>query len=140
MLRRVAVLGAVFALVLSQVGTGLAASPGRAGARVEQALTKALESGPTRFVVEFAARPDFKGASKIKDHGKRAGFVVDRLKATAEASQAPALALVRGLKGARAASYWLGNSLFVTGDAKLVAKLAKLGGVSSIHLPKVYPT
>ncbi|HET7473966.1 MAG TPA: carboxypeptidase regulatory-like domain-containing protein [Candidatus Limnocylindrales bacterium] len=139
MSRRVAVLVAVFALVLGQVGSALAADPQRASAPVDKALTKALESGPARFVVEFGARPDLKAAARIKEHGKRAGFVVDRLKATAKASQAQAVALVRGLKGANAKSYWLGNSLFVTGDAKLVTKLAKLDGVTSIHLPKVYP-
>src|SRR5690242_604534 len=101
-IRRVAVLVAAFALVLGQVGSALAASPRGAAAPVDKALTKTLAAGPTRFVVEFGARPDLRPAVKIKEHGKRAGFVADRLKATAKASQAEALALVKGVKGAKA--------------------------------------
>lgn len=93
MIRRAAVLVAAFVLVLGQVGSTMAASPQGAGAPIDRALKKALEAGPTRFIVEFAARPDLRGAAKIRDHGKRAGFVVDRLKATAKVSQAEALAI-----------------------------------------------
>src|SRR3954470_2176384 len=139
MIRRAAVLVAAFVLVLGQVGSTLAASPPGAASPMDHALKKALDAGPTRFVVEVAARPDLRPAAKIHDHGKRAGFVADRLKATAKASQAEAIAIARATKGTHAASYWLGNSLFVNGDAKLAARLAKLKGVSSVHLPKVYP-
>ena len=101
MIRRAAVLVAVFVLVIGQVGATLAASPPAAkSAPIDKGLLKTLESGPTRFIVEFGARPDLRGAAKIKDHGKRVGFVVDRLHATAKASQAEALAIAKAAKNA----------------------------------------
>ena len=140
MARRAAVLLAAFILVIGQAGFALAASPPTpTTAPIDKALQKALQAGPARFIVEFAATPDLRGADKIRDHGRRVGFVVDRLKATAKASQAAALATVKGLKGANAKSYWLANRLLVTGDAKLAAKLAKLPGVRALSSTKIYP-
>ena len=140
MARRAAVLVAVFVLVLGQVGSTLAASPPKArSAPIDHGLLKTLESGPTRFIVEFGARPDLRGAPRIKDHGKRVGFVVDRLRSTAKTSQAEALAIAKGAKGANPTSYWLANRLLVSGDAKLAARLARLPGVASIQPTKIYP-
>jgi len=140
MIRRAAVLVAVFVLVIGQVGSTLAASPlGPRSAPIDKGLLKTLEAGPTRFIVEFSARPDLRGATKIRDHGKRVGFVVDRLRATAKTAQAEALAIAKATKGTNAKSYWLANRLLVTGDAKLAAKLAKVAGVASIQPTKIYP-
>jgi subtilisin family serine protease len=140
MIRRAAVLVAVFVLVIGQVGATLAASPPTAkSAPIDKGLLKTLESGPTRFIVEFGARPDLRGAAKIKEHGKRVGFVVDRLHATAKASQAEALAIAKATKNANPQSYWLANRLLVTGDDKLAAKLARVKGVASIQPTKIYP-
>src|SRR5881392_3126757 len=140
MIRRAAVLVAAFVLVIGQVGSTLAASPpAPRSAPIDKGLLKTLEAGPTRFIVEFAARPDLRAATKIKDHGKRVGFVVGRLQSTAKASQAAALAIAKAIKGADPKSYWLANRLLVTGDTKLAARLAKVPGVASIQPTKVYP-
>jgi subtilisin family serine protease len=140
MIRRAAVLVAAFVLVIGQVGATLAASPPAAkAAPIDKALQKTLDAGATRFIVEFGARPDLRGAAKVKDHGKRVGFVVDRLRATAKTSQAEALAIAKATKGANAKSYWLANRLLVTGDAKLAARLARVPGVASIEPMKIYP-
>ena len=140
MIRRAAVLVAVFVLVMGQVGATLAASPPAArSAPIDKGLLKTLEAGPTRFIVEFGARPDLRPAARIKDHGKRVGFVVDRLRSTAKTSQAAALAIAKATKSANPTSYWLANRLLVTGDAKLAARLAKVAGVASIQPAKVYP-
>lgn len=141
MIRRAVVLFAAFILVIGQVGAVLAAAPAASphAAPIDKALLKTLEAGPARFLVEFSAQADLRGAAKLKDHGRRAGFVVERLKATAKTSQIEALAIVAKVKGANPKSYWLANTLVVTGDLKLARKLASLSGVSSIHPPKIYP-
>jgi subtilisin family serine protease len=140
MIRRAAVLVAAVVLVLGQVGSAFAAAPpATRSAPIDRGLLKQLEAGPARFIVEFSARPDLRGAAKLRDHGKRVGFVVDRLKSTAKTSQAEALAVAKATKGANPRSYWLANRLLVTGDAKLAARLAKLPGVASIEPTKIYP-
>ncbi|HKG58028.1 MAG TPA: carboxypeptidase regulatory-like domain-containing protein [Candidatus Limnocylindrales bacterium] len=134
-------------LVIAQVGTAFAAaaattrpdSAASAAAKIDKTLSKTLEKGATRFIVEFAAKADLRGAAKQKTHAGKAKFVFDALTATAKKSQAAALAVVKGVKNAEARSYWLTNSLIVTGDAKLAAKLAALKEVSSVHPTKIYP-
>jgi len=132
----------LFALILAlgQAGSTFGAAPPAARpAPIDKGLLKSLEAGPTRFIVEFSARPDLRGAGKIADHGKRVGFVVDRLRSTAKTSQAAALAIAKATKGANPTSYWLANRLVVTGDAKLAARLAKVPGVASVEPTKIYP-
>src|SRR4051794_37110 len=110
-----------------------------AAAKIDKTLSKTLAKGATRFIVEFTAKADLSAAAKQKSHGKKATAVFNALTATAKKSQAGALAAVKGVKGANARSYWLTNSLIVTGDAKLAAKLAALPDVSLVHPTKIYP-
>ena len=70
----------------------------------------------------------------------RSGTAVYKaLTATAKASQAEAIAVAQATKGSNPKSYWLTNSLLVTGDAALATKLAALSGVTSVHAQKIYP-
>ena len=146
MARRFLSLLAAFALVMSQAGGALAASaprgaaaPGSVAAPIDAELLGALEAGTAdRFVVEFTAKADLRGASKIHDHGKRGQFVLDALTGNAKRSQAGATALARRF-GAEATTYWLTNVLVVKGDAKLAKEFARLPGVTSIRAPKTYP-
>ena len=132
-------------LVLAQAGSALAltAGPARsataaAAAKVDKGLAKTLAGGPTRFVVEFAARADLASAAKVKDHGKRGQAVYSALTKTAVASQGKALGLAK-TRGKDAQSYWLANELLVTGDAQLAKDMAAIPGVVAVRAPHVYP-
>ena len=83
-----------------------------------------------------------RGAARGKDRAHRGTAVVrGARRRRREGSQARgAHASPRSVKGSNAKSYWLTNSLLVTGDAKLARRLAKvLSGVTSVHAQKVYP-
>jgi subtilisin family serine protease len=107
-------------------------------------LQAKLERGEvSRFVVDFAATADLKGAGKLKSKEAKGKFVVATLKTTAAQSQAEARTLVAKTKGARATSAWLTNSLFVASSGKAAAKLARdlarLDGVTAVREEKIYP-
>jgi subtilisin family serine protease len=139
--------GLALLLVASQVATVAASAGGLAGsgraaaaAKIQKGLEGSLTDGSKdRFVVEFDAKADLRGAAKIKDRTKKGAFVLDALRKTANGSQAAAVALVKGTRGARAQSYFLANELLVHGDAKLASKLAALPGVRAVRAEKVYP-
>ena len=143
MARRLFAALAACVLIVGQAGSALAttsARPAATSAPVDSALLAALQGGGTqRFIVEFASKADLHGASKFKEHSQKGAFVLKALQATARISQGQALQVLKGIKGANPKSYWLTNSLVVTGDAKLAQKLAKLSGVSSVHAQKIYP-
>lgn len=146
MARRLLAVIAAFVLVIGQAGATLAsgaatgrAADGSAAAPIDRGLQAELDQGATRFIVQFSAKADLRAARNEKTHGRRARAVYDALNATAKGSQAAALQAVKGLKGANPKSYWLTNTMIVTGDAKLAKKLASIKGVSSIEPMKVYP-
>lgn len=118
-------------------GGGLAAAPAKA--KIDPALQEAFKSGAQRFVVEFAASADLRKASRVRDKSPRGAAVIRTLKSTARDSQAQALRIAKSVKGSKPASYWLTNSLFVTGDAKLAKRIAAIRGVTNLHLSRVYP-
>src|SRR5262249_34678638 len=137
MFRRASVALAAAFLLVAQVAFAASTPPslgdGQAAlsAPITKALRDALTTGPQRFVVEFTAKADVKAAAKgkAKSHGERGAAVYAALAATANASQADALKIARATKGANARSYWLTNTMYVTGDAKLAKKLAAVKGV-----------
>jgi len=146
MARRLVAVTAAFVLVLGQAGAALAAAAATNGgqqsatsAPIDKSLLAALDSGGVdRFIVEFTAKPDLRGATKIKEHGKRGAFVLTTMTANAQRSQAAGIALAKNA-GAKAKSYWITNSLVVRGDSKLAKEFAKLAGVKTVRALKVYP-
>ncbi|OGO53390.1 MAG: hypothetical protein A2Z32_03545, partial [Chloroflexi bacterium RBG_16_69_14] len=135
----------ISAVVASTAGVGTSQG-GRsaAPAKDDKDLLAKLERGDvSRFVVDFAASADLKGAGKVKSKEAKGRLVVAELKATAARSQKDARALVAQTKGAKATTAWLTNSLFVdaTGNAaaKLARDLARLDGVTSVRGEKIYP-
>ena len=141
--RILAVVAAVL-LVAGQVAAAAAPPPGArevtSAAPIEKGLLAKLEKGVQRFVVEFSAKTDVRAAAKgKKGHAQRGAAVFKALSATANSSQAAALKIARAVNGSNAKSYWLTNTMYVTGDAKLARKLASVKGVSGIHATKVYP-
>lgn len=109
-------------------------------AEIEAGLLDKLRSGTTdRFMVEFKAKADLSGAPSVKDFRGRGQFVLQALQLTANRAQAEALGVVRGTSGARAESFWLQNTIVVTGDSQLAQRLARLPGVASVHSERIYP-
>ena len=145
---RVLVILTALAVVLGPVAAAPGAGPARDGrvlapvgpAPIEEGLLAELESGTTdRFVVQFGARPKLGRANEIRDFRARGRFVLDALTETATAAQADALRLVRGTRGAHAQSYWLRNTLIVSGSARLAEQLARLPGVEEVRAERVFP-
>ena len=109
-------------------------------AEIDTGLLAQLEAGATdHFVVEFAARADLSRAAGIADPSVRGRFVLDALTATANASQAAALNLVKATPNAKAQPFWLRNVMIVRGDARLAAALARLPGVVAVRPERSYP-
>ena len=143
-LPRVLVLLTALSLIATPVGAftarGPAASRQAAAAPVEAGLLDDLRTGKIdRFIVEFAPRPNLDRASGIRDFGARGRFVVNAL-VDASGVQADAIALVGRSAGAQAESFWLRNTLVVSGGgADLARTLAGLRGVTAVRAEKVYP-
>lgn len=122
---------------LAPSGDSAKAAPPKA--TIDKALLQAFSEGDQRFVVEFAAKADLRAAARQKSRSLRAGAVVDALKDTARKSQGQALKLANATKGSNPKSYWLTNSLVVTGDETLARRLVRVTGVTSVHAQKIYP-
>jgi subtilisin family serine protease len=146
MARRLLPVVAAFVLIVGQAGAALASASATGGpasatasAPIDKGLLAAFGKGDQRFIVEFASKADLRAAAREKVHANRTKAVLDTLSATARGSQAEALKIAKGVKGANPKSYWLTNVLLVTGDEKLARKLAAVKGVTSVHPQKIYP-
>jgi subtilisin family serine protease len=132
-----------------RLGAGLTAGPGAWAAPPQPANSASVDgtkpvrtaevAESERWVVEFEARADVSGATRLDDKRARGRYVRDRLVATASRSQGPALDLVEDTAGASAQSYWLRNVLVVDGDADLAAELAQLDGVREVRPERIFP-
>ena len=111
----------------------------QSAAPIDKKLLAKFKDGKQRFVVEFAAKADLRAATKGKVRAQRGTAVYKALSATAKSSQAQALEVARAAKGSNPKSYWLTNSLLVTGDVGLARRLAAVTGVTSVHAQKIYP-
>ena len=111
----------------------------QSAAPIEKQLLAKFKDGKQRFVVEFSAKADLRAATRGKVRAQRGTAVYEALTATAKGSQVEALRVAGSVNGSNPKSYWLTNSLLVTGDLKLARRLAALSGVSSVHAPKIYP-
>src|SRR5258705_2300893 len=146
MARRLLAVLAAFVLIVGQAGATLACSAvtgGQHGTTASAPIAKKPLSdfgkGSQRFIVEFASKADLRAAAKQKGHAARAKAVFDALSLTAKGSQAEAIKVAQTVKSANPKSYWLTNSLVVTGDEALARKIAALKGVTSVHPQKIYP-
>ncbi|MCI1642582.1 MAG: carboxypeptidase regulatory-like domain-containing protein [Actinomyces sp.] len=101
-------------------------------------LTDAVRSELTAdqaadFWVKMADRADLSPATGIADRTERGQYVVDRLKATAQDSQADAIDSLKKA-GADYESFWISNRILVKGgDLTLATQLAADPEVKEIH-------
>jgi subtilisin family serine protease len=92
---------------------------------------KAAPDGMAKFVVYMKEQADLSAAFNIKDRSARGRYVLDRLRATAERSQAN-LRTELEAAGVRYESRYIVNALVVEGNAALVDSLATRTEVAAI--------
>jgi len=90
-----------------------------------------LTEADSLYVAEFEAFPNLSRASKIADWKQRGRWVVSRLRATAESSQAEAISLADE-SGAVVRSQWIANVLILAGNDKLGEQIGALPGVRRV--------
>lgn len=90
-----------------------------------------LQPGDDLFMVQFIDEADLAGVEEIEDWDERGREVVRRLRETADASQAEAIAAAEAAD-ARYASLWISNSLVFAGHPELGQELAQLPGVAKV--------
>ena len=114
------------------------APPDENSAKVDAQVLDAVEDGgKTTFWVRLDDRADLSAATAIVDWAERGSYVVDRLKATAAASQAPVRAELDA-DGVKYTSYWITNALRVRGNEAVVDELATNPAVEAISAPVSY--
>lgn len=105
----------------------VSAVPGVGAHGTDEETDESLES----FIIQFSENTDLTGAYTISDPLERTKFVVDRLRNTAELSQAEALEMVRD-GGYQFESLWISNDLWVHTTRSEIDRLARLPGVSRV--------
>jgi subtilisin family serine protease len=85
----------------------------------------------TTFFVLLRSKASLAGASAIRQHGQRTGFVRQRLTATADASQAGLRSLLKA-RHADFQSFWIVNTVEVTGGRQLVKEIASRDDVERV--------
>ena len=105
-----------------------------AEAKVAPALRDALaKAGRAEFLVRLRDQADLSGAARLPNRAAKAGFVYEQVRATARKSQPGVVADVQAL-GGQARSFALVNAVLVTGDAKVVDRLARRADVAQLEL------
>ncbi len=105
-----------------------------AEAKITPALRAALaKDGRAEFLVRLREQADLTGAAALPDRAGKARFVYDRVRDTARQTQPGVVAEVQAV-GGQARSFALVNALLVTGDAKVVDRLARRADVAQLEL------
>lgn len=115
------------------VPAGVAVGTARpASATIDPALLRQTAgSAQTTFWVLLRSRADLRPAAVTRGWTQRGQAVVDHLQATARASQADILTLLRA-RGAAARPFWIANAVQVTGDRATLDALAARPEVAKI--------
>ncbi|HEY8471631.1 MAG TPA: S8 family serine peptidase [Natronosporangium sp.] len=108
-------------------------------------LQELAVEGEADFFVDFGARADLSGAKEITDWQARGDYVVERLQATAEASQRQTIELLEQA-GVRYRPFWIVNTILVEdGTEQLAERLATqpavtgLSEVGEYEVPELLP-
>ena len=121
--------------------TATAAAPAAehdSGPSVERRVLNDLsDGGSSTFWVYLKDRVDLTGAAEIRDRGRQGREVRNRLKETARTSQA---GLIGALHRADApyTSYWIANTVKVTGNSSLLKRITALPDVDRVTADRTY--
>jgi subtilisin family serine protease len=130
---------AMLALVLL-VGSGALAAPGGSAsgpAKIAPAVLQDAAEGETTFWAVMKQQADLSPAYGIWDWTARGAFVVDRLQAVADQSQADLRAFL-DKKGVEYQPFWILNAIRVTAGADIVNDVARQPGVDRIEASRTY--
>ncbi|GAA1731789.1 hypothetical protein GCM10009809_29040 [Isoptericola hypogeus] len=120
----------------AQAGTDPAAPS--AEPTVERRVTAELEDGgATTFWVYLKEEADLSGAAAIDGRSRQGRVVYQRLTAAAEESQADLVELLDA-EGADYETFWIANTVEVTGDAGLLERIVALPEVATVAADRVY--
>ncbi|HEX6872707.1 MAG TPA: S8 family serine peptidase [Micromonosporaceae bacterium] len=142
-LRRALIGAAAATLTLSLNPSQAMAAPepgdATALAKVDGSLLAAAQSDvKVTFWVEFAAEADLSGAAALPTKAERGGAVREALIATATSSQADVKAILDS-SDADYQSFWVSNSIKVTGSSTLMEQLAAQPEVTAIEPETALP-
>jgi subtilisin family serine protease len=114
-------------------------SPSSAADKIDRALAAQLAGGRSvTFWIELGARADLSSAGAVRDWNARGLVVMRALMTTAGASQAGVKAMLAS-RGVEYRSFWISNTIRVTGNAALAASLAAHPEVARLSPDHVYP-
>ncbi|MEU6440185.1 S8 family serine peptidase [Streptomyces sp. NPDC047046] len=120
---------ALLTTALPAVAAGPAAAPSPA---LDPALSRAFaKSDETSFFVVLKDQADLSGARGRSSHAARAQNAFEKLRAKADATQAPLRAYLDKKKVGHQ-DYWIANTVQVTGDKELAATLAARSDVARV--------
>ena len=138
---RMLAVAAAAGLVVASLTAGAphaGASPDLASAHVDAEVYAALASnGTAEFFVYMTETADLSAARGLDRKVDRAEHVYQQLSTVAETSQA-SLRAELDARGIEYTSYWIANTLLVTGDRALVEELAARPDVASIEPNRVF--
>ncbi|MGW0940426.1 S8 family serine peptidase [Streptomyces sp. NPDC002666] len=136
------------AVTLPAVASAAPAAPAQdPGPSVEREVTQDLaDKGTSTFWVYFKDRADLAGATRIKDRARQGREVRSRLMETARTSQAGLIDVLKNTGATRSSgghaypytSFWLANTVEVTGDAALLKRIRELPGVDRVAADRTY--
>jgi subtilisin family serine protease len=113
-------------------------SPSSAADKIDRALAAQLAGGRSAtFWIELGARADLSSAAAVKDWNARGLAVMRTLMTTAGASQAGLKAMLAS-RGVDFRSFWISNTIRVTGNAALAASRAARPEVARLTPDRVY--
>jgi serine protease AprX len=127
---------AIFAAAAAAAPFGHAATPstGRPAwlAKVDPWVLATGAAGPTEFLVFLSEQADLGAADRLRTREAKGRFVFDRLRETADRTQAPLLALLAD-QGVEHQPFWVANMIRVRGDLALAQQLAERDDVAYVH-------
>jgi serine protease AprX len=116
---------AALIVLVSLAGAGFA-SAGATGwlLKVDASVLRATADGKSQFLVYLDEQADLSGADALTSKRAKGRYVYDRLRATAQRTQAPLRAQLKSL-GIRHESFWITNAIWVVGGAGAVQAMAE---------------
>jgi len=129
--------GKILAALLPILALTAAVRAADVRSKVDPWVLQTAARGETEFLVMLRAQADLHGVRVISGKTARSAFVMDSLRATADATQRPVLDLLQA-RNAPHRAFWVSNMIWVRGDARLIEELAGRDDVFHIYAnPKV---
>jgi len=124
--------GKILAALLPILALSAAVHAADVRSKVDPWVLQTAARGETEFLVMLRSQADLSGVRALAGRAARGGFVMDSLRATANATQRPLLELLES-RNAPHRAFWVANMIWVRGDARLVEELAARDDVFHLY-------